>query len=364
MSGAPSPEITPAPWAVWGHLAAQTNLQQEIARGRVRHAYLFAGAEGVGKTTLARAFCQALLCQSAITPGVPCGTCLACRKIARGVHPDVQSFGLATQALATGSKGTKNITLTIESVREICATAALRPMEGNWRIILVDDAEALQGVAQEAMLKTLEEPPSFMVMMLLSNDAELLLPTIRSRCQVVELRPVHRSLIRDGLLASGLTPERADELSALAAGFPGWARRAADEPKLVEQRRQAVAKALDWIAASGYERLVAAVKIGDSFTKRRSETFADLDTLLGVWRDALLLHAGQTDYLTYRSQLDRLQDVAGAWPIEAVHQAVHSVQSCIADLEANVRPRLALEAMVLQWPNRLSSPASPAAIRQ
>jgi len=260
--------------------------------------------------------------------------------------------------MSAGSKATKNTTLTIETVRELCSTASLRPMEGRWRITLVEDAEALQGVAQEAMLKTLEEPPSFMIMVLLANDAELLLPTIRSRCQVIELRPVHRSLIREGLVMSGVATDKADDLSALAAGSPGWAKRALNEPKLVEQRRQSVGKALDWISATGYERLVAAVKIGDSFTKRRAETFTDLDTLLGVWRDALLLHAGQTDYLTFRGQLDRIQDVAGAWQIEEVHRAVHSVQACIADLEANVRPRLALEAMVLQWPNpQTSQPA-------
>jgi DNA polymerase-3 subunit delta' len=271
----------------------------------------------------------------------------------------VQTFSLATQTAAGGSKATKNTTLTIETVRDICATAALRPMESRWRVLLVDDAEALQGAAQESMLKTLEEPPSFMVLMLLSNDVELLLPTIRSRCQVVDLRPVHRAQIRDGLIGSGVKPEKADELAALAAGSPGWAKRAVDDPKMIEQRRQAVGKAIDWITATGYERLVAAVKIGDSFTKRRSETFTELDTLLGVWRDALLLQAGQSDYLTFRGQLDRLQDVAGAWPIEAVHRAVHSVQACIADLEANVRPRLALEAMVLQWPKLQSSPATP-----
>ncbi|MEA2595284.1 MAG: polymerase subunit delta [Thermomicrobiales bacterium] len=323
-----------------------------MVRGRVRHAYLFAGAEGIGKTTLSRAFCQALICQEPPDLGVSCGGCLACRKIARSVHPDVQTFSLAGQA--AGQKGTKNISLTIETVRELCATASLRPMEGRWRVLIVEDAETLQGIAQEALLKTLEEPPAFMVMILLANDAEVLLPTIRSRCQVVELRPVHRSVIRDGLIASGVPADRADELAALAAGSPGWARRAVDEPKLVEQRRQAVVRALDWITGSGYERLVAAVRIGDSFTKRRSETFADLDTLLGVWRDALLLRAGQPDYLTFRGQRDRLDDVAGAWPIEAVHRAVRSVQECIADLEANVRPRLALEAMVLQWPTQQS----------
>jgi DNA polymerase-3 subunit delta' len=240
--------------------------------------------------------------------------------------------------------------LTIDTIRELCATAALRPMEGRWRVLLIEDAETMQSIAQEALLKTLEEPPPFLVMVLLASDAELLLPTIRSRCQVVELRPVERSAIRAGLLSLGVPLERAEALAALAAGAPGWARRAVDQPKLVEQRQQTVARALDWVAGSSYDRLVTAVRMGDSFTKRRTETFADLDTLLGVWRDALLLQAGQADFLTFRGQTDRLADLSQTWPLDAVHRAVRSVQTCIADLEANVRPRLALEAMVLQWP--------------
>jgi DNA polymerase-3 subunit delta' len=335
-------------WPVWGHGAAVDQLRQEIFRGRVRHSYLVAGAEGVGKSTLTRAFCQALLCQEPPEAGVGCGGCLACRKIRRGVHPDVQTFSLALQA--AGQKGTKNTSMTIETVREISATAGLRPMEARWRVVVVEDAEAMQEIAQEALLKTLEEPPGFMVMILLANDAELLLPTIRSRCQLVELRPVHRSVIRDGLVESGVPVDHAEELAALAAGSPGWARRAAEDASIVDERRQAVSRAFDWIAASAYQRLVTAVRLGDAFSKRRSETFADLDTLLGVWRDALLLRAGQSDFLTFRGQRDRLDDVAGAWSIDGVHRAVCSVRTCIADLESNVRPRLALEAMVLQWP--------------
>jgi DNA polymerase-3 subunit delta' len=337
---------------IWGHAAATEGLRQAIANSRVRHAYLFAGPEGIGKTTAATAFCQALLCQEPDAPGVACGRCLACRKIARGVHPDVQTFGLALQAAGQRSGATKNTSLTIDTVRELCATAALRPMEGRWRVLIVEDAETMQAIAQEALLKTLEEPPPFLVMILLANDAELLLPTIRSRCQVIELRPVAQTVIRDGLDSLGVPPDRAEALAALAAGIPGWARRALDDPKLVEQRQQAVGRALDWVGASDYDRMVTAVRLGDSFGKRRTETFSDLDTLLGIWRDALLLHAGQTDFLTFRGETDRLADLSRSWPLDAVHRAVRSVLTCVADLEANVRPRLALEAMVLQWPTQ------------
>ncbi len=339
-------------WPVWGHDTAVASLRRELAAGRVGHAYLIAGPDGVGKEAFAQAFALALHCQAHPDgdPSAPCGTCLACRKIARGVHPDVQTFSLASQAARAEKQGTKNTSLTIETVREVSATAALRPMEGRWRVLIIEDAETLQDVAQEALLKTLEEPPGSVVLLLLSDDADLLLPTIRSRCRALDLRPLSRASVTAALEAAGVPPDRATEVAALAGGLPGWARRAADDPKLIQRRQEAFERAVAWIGGSSYDRLVAAVRLGDTFTKRRLEVFAELEALLGVWRDALLLHAALPHYLTYRGNAERLSELAREWGMNDLHRAVCAVQTCIADLEANVRPRLALEAMVLQWP--------------
>ncbi|MGH2560918.1 MAG: ATP-binding protein [Thermomicrobiales bacterium] len=341
---------TQSAWPVWGHDSAKVSLRQEIATGRVRHAYAFAGPEGVGKTALTMEFARALLCSSPPAPGVACFECLPCRKIARGVHPDVQTFSLTTQAETSEKHGGKNTSLTIETVRTISASTALRPMEGRWRVLVVEDAETLQEVAQEAFLKTLEEPPSFVVMILLANDAETLIPTIRSRCQVIEMRPVSRVAIVQGLAMAGVADDRAAEIAGLAAGRPGWALRAVNEPRLIDERYATVDRAITWIDCSGFDRLVTAVRLGDGFTKRRAETYETLETLLGVWRDLLLTCASLSDCVSHQGQRSRLHELASGWPLADIHRAVRSVQTCIADLEANVRPRLAIEAMVLQWP--------------
>jgi DNA polymerase-3 subunit delta' len=353
----PDPVPAPAPngWPVWGHDEAVAELRRGVVGDRVAHAYLFAGPNGVGKTTLATAFARALCCQDAtrVDGGVPCGVCLACRKIGRGVHPDVETFGLAAQA-AFGDKGGKHLSLSIETVRRLVASTALRPMEARRRVVLVEDAETMQGVAQEALLKTLEEPPSSVVLVLLADDAEALLPTIRSRCRLVELRPLSRATTIAALASAGLARAAAEEIAAFAGGRLGWALRAAADPSLLDGRRAAVERALGWIGGSTYDRLVAAVRLGDGFQKRRAEVFADLDTVLGVWRDALLLRADLPHYLTYRGTAERLSELTRGWELDGLHRAVCAVQTCLADLEANVRPRLAIEAMVLQWPT--SSP--------
>jgi DNA polymerase-3 subunit delta' len=352
VAAPPAVPLGPAGWPVWGHDAAVAGLRRAVARDRVAHAYLIAGPAGVGKTALATAFAQALCCQAAARPAVDvgCGVCLACRKIARGVHPDVQTFDLASQVALADKSGGKNTTLTIETVRRLSAATALRPLEARRRVIVVDDAETMQGVAQEALLKTLEEPPAAVVLLVLADDAESLLPTIQSRCRLVELRPVAPATVVALLTASGLATARADEIAGLAAGCPGWALRAAADPALVTERRAAVDRALAWLGGSTYDRLVAAVRLGDGFGQRRDETFADFETLLGIWRDALLLRVGLDHRLTHRGDLERLETLAREWDLAAIQRAIAAVRTCIADLEANVRPRLAMEAMVLQWP--------------
>lgn len=344
-----NPAAAHAAWPVWGHQAAVATLTQAVATDRVRHAYLVSGPEGVGKKTLALAFAGALACPVPPVPGVPCGQCRSCRKIARGVHPDVQVTGLATQ-IAESKATSKNTTLTIETVRGMTATAALRPVESPWRVMLLDDAELMQETAQEALLKTLEEPPSFAVILLLANDADLLLPTVRSRCQVLELTAVPRAVIEQGLLGRGVDAERAATLASASGGAPGWAIAAAAQPKLLAERLEAIEGALHWVGAAPYERIVAAVKLGDGFTKRRPATFRELEVTLGVWRDALLLKAGLADAVSFPSVSARVAELSERWSLTNIHAALRSVRQCIADLEANVRPRLAIESMVLQWP--------------
>lgn len=345
-------DLGEAAWPIIGQEDAVGALRRSLARDRVSHAYLVAGPSGVGKATLAQAFAQALCCQATDRPNrtVPCGACLSCRKIARGTHPDVQVLDLERQRAVAEKRGGQNTSLTIDSIRQLTADAALRPMEAPRRIILIDDAESMQEVAQEALLKTLEEPPPAVLLMLLADDAGRLLPTIQSRCQVINLRPVPVAAIATALARSGLDSSQAREIAVLSAGRPGWAMRAAGDASLVEVQRGTAERALSWVDSSTYGRLVRAFRLGDSFSKRRTDVVGDVTALLGLWRDIMVLRLGLRDLVLHQALAEQMTMVASDWSLEAITRATRSVQTCLSDLEANVRPRLALEAMVLQWP--------------
>lgn len=348
MSGAAS--TLPGLWPVCGHAHAVASLAQAVAANRVRHAYVIDGPDGVGKRTVALAFASALCCFAPPQPGVSCGACRSCRKISRGVHPDVQMFGMESQSAQAAKSASKNTTLTIETVRDLSAAAVLRPVEGDWRVLILDNAELMQEPAQEAILKTLEEPPPFAVILLLAVDADMLLPTVRSRCQLVDLSLVPRLTIEQALIEKGIEPARAADLASASGGAPGWAIRALDEPNLLSDRVETLARTIAWIRGTPFDRVVTAFRLGDSFSKRRPAVYRELEVALGVWRDALLIKAECSTATTFPSIAAEVSGLVANWPLVAVHSALRSVRQCIADLEANVRPRLALEHMVLQWP--------------
>lgn len=322
-----------SPWPVWGHEHAVRELHAASVRGP-RHAYILSGFEHLGKTTIAQVFAQSLLCLQPGSPGVPCLECSVCRRVSRGTHPDCSLFDLERQArMAEKSTASRNLTLNIQTVREITSSISMRPMESKYRVVIVDDVETMQETAQEAFLKTLEEPPAYAVILLLTTDAELLLETIRSRAQTVHLQNVPLDRIRDGLIAQGLDSERASLIADASDGRPGWAIQAAFDGNLLDARLEQQAAADRWITAERYHQLAEATRLGDAFSKDRDAVYSRLSAVQRQWRQ-------------------RMMDQLSASPAEISDnvKALKSVDVCLRDLDSNVRPKLALQTMVLQWP--------------
>lgn len=337
----------PQPWGLYG----QERLVADFRRAVVdapRHAYIVTGPPQSGKRTLATAFAKAMNCAQPPVPGNFCGECGICRRIDRGVFPDVTVFDLATQADRERTSG-KNLTLTIATVRDVSSQVAYRPSEARWKIIIVDDIESMQETAQEAFLKTLEEPPPYAVILLLTTDADLLLPTIRSRCVTIRMQGVNEEVIRDALAERGVQESDATRIAALSDGRMGWAIAAASDRTLLERGLADEATTIDWVKASQYQRLLHAWMLAEEFGKDRESVFRKLLAAQRLWR-ALLYRRHNVVGVGAMIDSKLWQNGTASLSGVMIVRAVTSVDECLTDLEANVRPRLALQTMVMAWP--------------
>ena len=348
--------VTGAPWPILGQERAVATLQGAIARDGVAHAYLFAGPPQSGRATLARLFAQTLTCDAVATAGpalAPCGQCRSCRKIERGVHPDVQVVSRASQEEAgtAGKREAKHTTLSIDTIRELTENLSLRPMESRWRVAIVADAETMQREAASAFLKTLEEPPPYAVLILLTTEVGAVLPTVRSRCQVVELRPVARDELARALTARhGAPPADARALASLARGRAGWAIAAAGRPDFLAERRAALDAMLGLLQGPPTDLFALVDRLAERFRRgKRDDVYAELDDWLGLWRDLLLVRSGCEELVLNADHGGPLRALAGRYDTARLRDAVAATRDALRQLDANVAPRLALEAMVLRW---------------
>ncbi len=200
--------------AVRGHAAAKEQLRTAYERGRLAHAFLFAGPTGVGKRTFATEFAKALLCENPPAGFDACDRCPACRQVAAGTHP---------QFYVAKTPEDKQ-ELPVEVTREFRSRLALRPARGGRSVGLVEDADDFNESSANCLLKTLEEPPAGAVLVLLATDLARQLPTVRSRCQVVPFHPLGDADVAAVLAEHGVT-ESAEiaRLVRLSGGSPGLA---------------------------------------------------------------------------------------------------------------------------------------------
>ena len=190
----------------------------QIRSGRIPHAYLFLGPDGVGRKKTALEFAKALNCQSPGDAG-PCDHCLSCQKVEHGSHPDVQLVDFSYQARLENKDIEKQKTLKIDTIRALQHEVSLKPTEGKWKVFIIEPAEKITLDAANCLLKTLEEPPQWTVLILLARHRENLPSTIVSRTQILRFKPLPEKEIAAFLSARhGIGPARASEIASLSEG--------------------------------------------------------------------------------------------------------------------------------------------------
>ena len=333
-------------WGVFGQDGAVEALRRAIASGNLAHAYLVTGPDGVGKGTLAHRLAQTLISPSAEDPTVPDLTTRVARQIEADEMPDIERIALGGVCDESNhDHAADNSTrIRICQVRRLERVASLAPFASPRRVFIVDTADQLQTEAAHALLKTLEEPPGQVLILLLATDPDALLPTIRSRCQEIPLRPAPYS---DLLAVLEDDPEVADPVTVarLAHGRYGLAMRMKQDPTFAVLRESATTEARRLARASRNERFDFAERFGGAWYRERESVLQTIDLWREWWRDVLVAAADAAADLSPEAKAEATR----CTPADAL-RALRAVQTAREHLLANTHAQLALEVMMLDLP--------------
>ncbi len=328
-------------WQIHGHDWAVRLLRAHAAGDKLRQAYLLVGPQGVGRRSLALRFAQALNCTATDTPGEPCGECRECRQFWAMTHPDL--------SLLTPEEGHKDIR--IDQVRALQHTLALSPYAAKYRIALLPDFQQATEEAANALLKTLEEPPDKVVLLLTADALESLLPTIVSRCEVIRLRPASIASAESYLQAEkSLPPEQALLLAHLSGGRIGAAIHLAESPESLAQRQETLETLLEMLSATRVDRFGLAESLSRPYDKAREKAGEAIPTWLSFWRDVFVIASGAGLPLVNVDFSAEIAQVAAALDLTAARALVLAHEEALAQVDANANVRLVLEDLMLRWP--------------
>ncbi len=317
-------------------------LSRSLENDRLAHAYVFSGPEGVGKALTALALAGALLCpmgpMGPMGPERPraanlgCGVCPTCRRVVSRSHPDL----IILEVLPDKKE------ISIDQVRDAQSAVSLRAYEGRKKVLIVNAADRLNSSAANAFLKTLEEPPEDTIIVLVTSQPHLLLPTIRSRCQEVRFRSLSDEIVARFLVErKGLDRARAAMLAAVSAGSLGKA--LAGEPGEAAARRDSAIDVLARVAAEPLEERAA---LAESLAKGEGEADALLEWTDLVVRDLLMASAGRADRLVNVDRAEDLERIAERIPTSALLGLAEEIGRARTALRWRGNPRLVLDVFL------------------
>lgn len=318
---------------VVGHHDIIQYMKTAVEQKKVSHAYILNGERGSGKKLLARLFAMTLQCESGQSE--PCGKCRSCKQVESGNHPDIITL-----------THEKPGSISVDDVREqINGDIQIKPYAGPYKIYIIPGADMMTPQAQNALLKTIEEPPEYAVIFLLTENAESLLPTIRSRCVMLKLRNVKNTLIKKYLMEQMQIPDyQAEVCVAFAQGNMGRAIMLATSDHFYEIKEEAI-QLLKYINEMELHEIVSAIK---EINKYKLEVTDYLDIITIWYRDILIYKATKdVDKVVFSDQLKFIKEKAAKSSYEGIELILESIEKAKTRLRANVNFDLVMELLLL-----------------
>jgi len=324
-------------WNLIGHEWAEKLLKEHIIHDEVRHAYLFTGADGTGRRSLALAFARAINCLQPPAAGEYCGECRMCKQLEKMQQADLS----VVQAETDGGM------IKVEQVRALEHSLSLSPYEAKYRVALLLDFQKANANSQNALLKTLEEAPQKVILLLTTDSTENLLPTIASRCEILRLRPVSTDTLEQELVNRWhLEKEKAALFAHLSNGRVGKAVMYSEQPELLESRQVLLNDFERMLTINLRDRFAYADKLG----RDRDGAREALQTWFTYTRDLMLLANGSEAEITNLDCQATLKALAEKVnPSSALH-LVEAVDRALTALETNGHLRLVLDNFLLELP--------------
>ena len=319
--------------SIIGHEEVIEHLQNAIKTGKVSHSYIFTGEAGAGKKLLATTFAMTLQCEK---KGIePCMECDSCKKAVGKNHPDIIVLTHENQS-----------SISIEEIREkVVGDISIKPYCSPYKIYIIPVAEKMTPQAQNALLKTIEEPPAYAVIILLTSNINELLPTIQSRCVKLNLKIIDNSLVKNYLMDKLHVPDYQAEVDAsLAQGSIGRAQEAAESEDFARITENAL-KILKYAGKLGAFELAEALKnmVSDK------QSIDDYLEIFQFWfRDVLMFKATQEiDNLVFKQEINYIKEQASEKSYETIEKILEALEKTKVRLHANVNLELALELLFL-----------------
>lgn len=321
-----------------GQEQLKEHLQNAIRLNKVSHAYIINGERSSGKEFIAKTFAMALQCENLANDqqaAEPCGECHSCKQAMSGNHPDI--------IFITHEKPN---TISVDDIRtQINGDVAIKPYSGPKKIYIINEGEKMTVQAQNALLKTLEEPPEYAVILILTSNVNALLPTILSRCVLLNMKPVKNEQVKAFLMENMAVPDyKADICVAFARGNIGKAKLLAKSEEFDKVKDEALTL-LKNINDMEINEIVAAIK---KINEYKFEVSDYLD-ILSIWyRDVLLFKATHdANHLIFREEIQYIRKVADKSTYEGIEKIIDALEKSKQRLTANVNFDLTMELLLL-----------------